>query len=130
MASVLFATLSGCAGVPAPTVVSVEDATTLAGPWQGWLVTERGFVLVTFDIRADGTFEVSAPSIRATGLLVVSESRLRFDGTGPWRGTLMPEGQGERRTLRIERDDRLYRGTLHPAARRTMSGPRTSEARP
>ena len=27
----------------------------------------------------------------------------------PWRGTLVPEG----RALRLERDDRLYRGTLH-----------------
>jgi hypothetical protein len=45
---------------------------------------------------------------------VVTEGKLRFDGTGAWRGTLVPEGRGERRVLRIERDDRLYRGTLHP----------------
>ena len=115
-ASVLFATLSGCAGTSALTPVPVEDVTALTGTWQGWLVTERGFARVSLDIRADGSFEVSAPFVHATGLLVLTDGRLRFDGTGPWRGTLVPEGAGERRALRIERDDRLYRGTLHPAA--------------
>ena len=65
--------------------MSVEAATAwLTGTWQGWLVTERGFRLINFDIRADGSFEVSAPSACATGILVVSDGRLRFDGTGPW----------------------------------------------
>jgi len=129
-ASILIAALAGCASGPGPIPVSVEDVTALAGTWQGWLVTERGFSLINLDIRADGSFEVSAPFIRATGLLVVTDGRLRFDGTGPWRGTLVPEGTGERRALRLERDDRLYRGTLHPVSPRSIGAPRSSTARP
>jgi len=94
--------------------VSVDDVKALTGSWQGWLVTERGFNLINFEIRADGSFEVSGLWVRANGILAVAEGRLRFDGTGLWRGTLVPEGTGERRALRLERDDRLYRGTLHP----------------
>jgi hypothetical protein len=115
IASVLIVSLSACASTPGPTVVAVEDVPALAGTWQGWLVTERGFTLVTFAIHPDGSFEVTAPLVRATGVLVVTDGRLRFDGTGPWRGTLEPDGTGERRALRIERDDRLVRGTLHPS---------------
>jgi hypothetical protein len=115
IASVLIVSLSACASTPGPAVVAAEDVPALAGTWQGWLVTERGFTLVTFAIHADGSFEVTAPLVRATGLLVVADGRLRFDGTGPWRGTLEPDGAGDRRTLRIERDDRLVRGTLHVA---------------
>lgn len=110
----LAATLVGCASAPAPTAVSGEDVKALAGSWQGWLVTEQGFNLINFEIRADGSFEVSGRSVRASGILAVADGQLRFDGTGSWRGTLVPEGTGERRALRLERDDRLYRGTLHP----------------
>jgi len=112
--ALLAAALFGCASAPAPAAVSAEDVKALAGSWQGWLITERGFNLIIFDIRADGSFEVSGRSVRASGILGVTDGQLRFDGTGPWRGTLVPEGAGERRALRLERDDRLYRGTLHP----------------
>jgi hypothetical protein len=114
IAVLLAATLVGCASAPAPTAVSADDVKALAGSWQGWLITERGFNLINFEIRADGSFEVSGRSVRASGILAVTDGQLRFDGTGPWRGTLVPEGTGERRALRLERDDRLYRGTLHP----------------
>lgn len=113
-AGVLIAALAGCASMPGLTPVSVEDVGALTGTWQGWLVTDRGFNLINFEIRADGSFEVSGPRVRGSGVLVVTDGRLRFDGTGPWRGSLVPEGAGERRALRLERDDRLYRGTLHP----------------
>lgn len=118
--AVLIATLAaaptGCTSAPPSTAVSPEDVRALTGSWQGWLVTEGNFSLVTVDIREDGSFEVRAPLIHATGLLVTGDGRLRFDGTGAWRGTLVPEGSGTRRTLRIERDDRLYRGTLRPVS--------------
>jgi hypothetical protein len=106
--SALIAAIAGCASIAA------EDVAGLAGTWQGWLVTGSGFTLLTFVVRGDGSFAISGTLVRATGRLVVTEGKLRFDGTGPWRGTLVPEGGGERRALRIERDDRLYRGTLHP----------------
>jgi hypothetical protein len=114
IAVLVIATLAGCASLPGPPPVSVDDVKALAGTWQGWLVTEQGFNLVHFEIRADGSFEVSGLWVRANGILVVADGRLRFDGTGLWRGTLVPEGTAERRALRLERDDRLYRGTLHP----------------
>jgi hypothetical protein len=47
----------------------------------------------------------------------------------------VPEGIGERRVLRIQRDDRLYRGTLHPISQggfdpgRKIAGPRTGPVR-
>jgi hypothetical protein len=112
--AVLAAALVGCASAPAPLAVSQEDVKALAGSWQGWLMTEQGFNLINLDIRADGSFEVRGRSVRASGILAVTDGQLRFDGTGPWRGTLVPEGAGARRSLRLERDDRLYRGTLHP----------------
>lgn len=129
-AVVLIAALAGCASAPGSRPLSAEDVTALAGTWQGWLVTEGGFNLVTLAIHADGSFEVSAPLVRASGLLVVTDGRLRFDGTGAWRGTLVPEGAGERRSLRIERDDRLYRGILRPIPLRSGDAPRTSTVRP
>jgi hypothetical protein len=52
-----------------------------------------------------------------------------------WRGTLVPEGPGERRVLRINRDDRAYRGTLHRISHgrldptHEVAGPRTSRPR-
>jgi len=109
--------VAGCASTVPPTRMTTEDVAALAGAWEGWLVTEGGVELVSFDIRADGSFEVRAPRIRASGLLVVTDGRLRFDGTGPWRGSLVPEGTGVARVLRLERDDRLYRGTLRPVGR-------------
>jgi hypothetical protein len=110
----VIATLAGCASVSSPTPVSVDDVKALTGTWQGWLVTERGFNLINFEILADGSFEVTGRSVRASGILAVTDGQLRFDGTGPWRGILVREGTGDRRALRLERDDRLYRGTLHP----------------
>ncbi|HEY7040846.1 MAG TPA: hypothetical protein VID28_18415 [Methylomirabilota bacterium] len=109
---VLTIAAAGC--TTAPVSVSPDDVSALAGSWQGWLVTDGGVSPIRFDIRADGTFQVSGPLVRASGILVVVDGALRFDGTGMWRGALVPEGTAERRVLRIQRDDRLYRGTLHP----------------
>ena len=108
--------LAGCVAAGAPRALSDADVKALVGHWQGWLVTDRGFTLIDFDIREDGSFTVRGNWVRASGTLVLIEGRLRFDGTGPWRGTLVPEGSGERRRLRLERDDRLFRGTLHPSS--------------
>ncbi len=96
--------------LPAPP----ELIDTLTGTWQGWLITERSFALFDLTIRNDGTFEVRGPWTRATGVLVVMDDQLRFDGTGVWRGTLALKGSGDQRVLWLERDDRLVRGNLHP----------------
>ena len=52
-----------------PLLCSIDDIETLAGKWQGWLVTDRGFNLITFEIHADGSFEVSGPWVRYRGSL-------------------------------------------------------------
>jgi hypothetical protein len=104
----------GCARAPRASL-AVQDVKALTGSWQGWLVTERDFTLVRFDIHEDATFEVTGPRIRATGTLTLVEDRVRFSGTGLWQGSLTPTPLGGGRALRLERDDRLYRGTLRLA---------------
>ena len=127
--------IAGVGCTTAPVSVSPDDVSALAGSWQGWLVTDQGFNLIRFDISADGSFQVSGPLVRASGILVVADGALRFDGSGMLRGTLVPEGTVERRVLRIQRDDRLYRGTLHPVSHggldpdQRIAEPRTSAAR-
>jgi hypothetical protein len=104
----------GCARTPlAP--AAAPDIKALTGSWQGWLVTEQDFTLVRFDIRDDGTFEVTGPRIRAAGSLALVGGLVRFSGTGLWQGSLTPTPPGGGRALRLERDDRLYRGTLRLA---------------
>jgi uncharacterized protein len=106
-------TLAGCASGPASRAVAAPDVAALAGTWRGWLATEQDFNAIDLTIRPDGSFEVSGPRVRAAGVLVPGEGSLRFDGTGPWRGTLVPEGSA----LRLLRDDHLYRGTLYRVPR-------------
>lgn len=111
--------LTGCMSAPAATSVSpvsAEQASELAGAWQGWLVTERSFALFNVAINADGTFEITGQWTRAQGVLLVADGTLRFDGTGVWRGTLALEQRGRDRALKFERDDRLVRGYLHRIA--------------
>ncbi|HEV8437095.1 MAG TPA: hypothetical protein VGT40_03280 [Methylomirabilota bacterium] len=108
--------LAGCMSAPAATSVSPaspEQISDLAGSWQGWLVTERSFALFNLDIKTDGTFEVTGQWTRAQGMLLSADGALRFDGSGPWRGTLTLEQRGGSRALKLERDDRLVRGYLH-----------------
>ena len=125
MAVVVAVGLAGCMPAPAApramttSPVSAEQAKELAGTWQGWLVTERSFALFNFEIRADGSFEVSGGWTKAEGVLLNADGALRFDGNGLWRGSLVPEQRGGYLTLRLERDDRLVRGYLH---RRSNAG--------
>lgn len=110
----------GCMAAPSATSLLPaprEEIEKVIGTWQGWLITERSFALFDLTIKGDGTFEVSGPWTRAAGVLVVADSQLRFDGTGVWRGTLTLAGSGEQRVLKLERDDRLVRGNLHPVHR-------------
>jgi hypothetical protein len=104
----------GCGRTPLSTSAA-PDIKALTGSWQGWLVTERDFTLARFDIHEDGTFEVTGPRIRATGTLTLVGGLVRFKGTGLWQGSLTPTPSGGGRALRLERDDRLYRGTLRLA---------------
>src|SRR5262249_8984103 len=112
----LAVSLPGCLSVPLSSSVvpvSPEKARDLAGVWQGWLVTERSFGLYTLEIRSDGTFDVTGPWTKARGVLLFADGTLRFDGTGPWRGTLAEQDGARGRALKVERDDRLMRGSLY-----------------
>src|SRR3981189_2783753 len=97
----------GCARAPRATAAA-PDLNALAG-------RERDFTLVRFDIHEDGTFEVTGPRIRATGSLMLVGGLVRFSGTGLWQGSLTPTPSAGGRALRLDRDDRLYRGTLRLA---------------
>jgi hypothetical protein len=112
--------LVGCMSAPPATSLLPApraEIEKLTGTWQGWLITERSFALFDLTIKNDGTFEVRGPWTRAAGVLVVADGQLRFDGTGVWRGTLTLAATGDHRVLRLERDDRLVRGNLHPVHR-------------
>ena len=109
----LMLALAGCGTARTGSAPQVEPR-DIAGKWQGWLVTERSFALYNLDIKADGTFEVTGQWTWAQGVLIATDGGLRFDGTGAWRGTLVLEQRGRQSTLRLERDDRLVRGYLHP----------------
>jgi hypothetical protein len=111
--------LAGCASVPSP-MKSPEDLQSLAGTWQGWVVTSLDFAPAVLEIRADGTFEMLGtrnPDVRmVTGTLILSDGTLRLDGTGGWRGTVTTSRMGGRRVLTIERDDRLSSARFTAAA--------------
>jgi hypothetical protein len=102
--------LAGCASV-ASTMRTSEDLQSLAGTWQGWVVTSLDFAPAVLEIRSDGTFEMSGmrtSDVRTvTGTLILSDGTLRLDGTGNWRGTVTVSDTGSKRVLTIERDDRL-----------------------
>jgi hypothetical protein len=83
----------GCARTPRATA-AVPDIKALTGPWQGWLPA-----------LASGRPD----RVTLVGGLV------RFSGTGLWQGSLTPTASAGGRALRLDRDDRLYRGTLRLA---------------
>ncbi len=112
--SILALIVMGCSGAATRPPVAEMDVPKLAGTWQGWLVGEQGsFTLVNMDIKPDGAFQITGQWIRANGVLLITDGRLRFDGTGAWRGSLSPSEDARRPALALERDDRQYRGSLH-----------------
>jgi hypothetical protein len=102
--------LAGCTSVPSA-ITTPEDLQSLAGTWQGWVVTSLDFAPAVLEIRSDGMFEMSGmrtPDLRTvTGTLILSDGTLRLDGTVGWRGTVTISRMGAKRVLTIERDDRL-----------------------
>ena len=112
----MLALATGCATVsPAP------DVESLTGTWTGWIVGDRDFTPATLEIRADGTFELSGARValvrRVTGTIAARDGGLRLDGSGGWHGTLTVSGAPARRTLRLDRDDRLYSARFVEAPR-------------
>jgi hypothetical protein len=111
--------LAGCASVPSA-MRTPEDLQSLAGTWQGWVVTSLDFAPAVLEIRADGTFEMSGmrtSDLRTvTGTLILSDGTLRLDGAGNWRGTVAISRMGSKRVLTIERDDQLSSARFTAAA--------------
>jgi hypothetical protein len=99
--------VAGCA-TTAPSL----DERGVTGTWQGWIIGERDFTPVSMEIRADGTFTMSAVRLgvarQVTGVVAVREGRPRIEGSGGWHGTMTVSGAPPHRALKIERDDRLY----------------------
>jgi hypothetical protein len=111
--------LAGCASVPSA-IRTPEDLQSLAGTWQGWVVTSLDFAPAVLEIHADGTFEMSGmrtSDLRTvTGTLILSGGTLRLDGAGNWRGTVAISRMGSKRVLTIERDDQLSSARFTAAA--------------
>jgi zinc/manganese transport system permease protein len=96
--------LAGCAAA------RVGDLREVVGVWEGWLIGEGDARPAALAIRPDGTFDLEARLVNATGTLTLADGALRFEGPGPWHGTLALSATGGRRTLRLERADRAFRG--------------------
>jgi zinc/manganese transport system permease protein len=100
----LFA-VQGCASV-----TRVTEVRQVVGVWEGWLVGPNDARPAVLAIREDRTFDLDARLISVTGVLKLADGALGFEGGGPWHGTLALSGDSGRRTLRLERADRGFRG--------------------
>ena len=94
----------------------------MIGSWHGWLIKARGFDWINLDIRSDGSFELSGEwGIQSSGILVVRDGTVRFEGSRAWRGTLVLSSDQAGPVLKLEHDNGTERATLHretrPAAR-------------
>jgi hypothetical protein len=102
--------VGGCAAIGP--MSAPGDVKTLTGTWRGWIVTQRDFLPATLEIHSDGTFEMSGSRLTVvrsvTGTVVLRDREVRFEGSGGWRGTVSVAGTARHRTLKIDRDDRLY----------------------
>ena len=109
---VLIATFAGCA---TGEVVSTQPDSPgqVAGTWQGYLMGQKGFFLVTMVVRPDGAVNITGESfISAAGKVALVDGKLWLDATAGWYGPLVLVQRGDRRFLKIERYDKQYPGTL------------------
>ena len=97
--------VAGCA-----TAARVSDLREVVGVWEGWLVGPTDARPAVLTIRGDGTFDLDARLVNATGVLTLADGAIGFEGGGPWHGTLALSGDPGRRTLSLARADRGFRG--------------------
>jgi hypothetical protein len=91
-----------------------QDPHQMTGSWGGWLIKPRSFEWINLEIREDGAFELTGEwGIQSSGVLVVRNGRVRFEGSRAWRGTLVLTDSAEGPVLKLERDDRTEQCTLH-----------------
>jgi hypothetical protein len=85
----------------------------IAGTWQGYLMGQKSFFLVTMVVRPDGAVNIAGESfISATGKVALVDGKLWLDATAGWYGPLVLVQEGDRRFLKIERYDKQYPGRL------------------
>jgi hypothetical protein len=110
--ALLIAMFAGCA---TGEVVGTQPDSPgqIAGTWQGYLMGQKGFFLITMVVRPDGAVNITGESfISATGKVAMVDGRLWLDATAGWSGPLVLVQHGDRRFLKIERSDKQYPGTL------------------
>ena len=100
---------AGCASVAPP------DVASLAGEWQGRVVTARGHTAARLTVAADGRYEGTAFFDGAErplhgALMKLSDGRLRYVGN-EGDGTVTLEGE----RLRLRGDDGATGGVFHRA---------------
>jgi hypothetical protein len=109
---VLIAIFSGCATGDVATT-QPDDPTQIVGTWQGYLMGQKSFLLITMVVRADGTVSITGESfIRATGKVAMVDGKLWLDASAGWYGALVLGRHGDQRFLKIERYDQQYPGRL------------------
>jgi hypothetical protein len=123
---VVIAILSGCA-TGEVAITQPDDPAQIAGTWQGHLMGQKSFLLITMVVRADGTVNITGESfIRATGKVVMVDGKLWLDASAGWYGALVLVRHGDQRFLKIERYDQQYPGRLRfiSESARTAAGSR------
>jgi len=107
----LLATLTACAS--ADVVGPPEAPGQIAGTWQGYLMGQKGFFLLTMVIQPDGAVSITGESfISASGKVTLVDGRLWLDATAGWYGPLVLMERDGQRFLRIDRYDKQYPGRL------------------
>jgi hypothetical protein len=108
----LVVVLAGCATASRPSA-GAQEPNEMIGSWHGWLIKARSFDWINLDIRSDGSFELSGEwGIRSSGILVVRDRAVRFEGSRAWRGTLVLSNSPAGPILKLEHDNRTERATL------------------
>jgi hypothetical protein len=107
--------ITGCMTTSSSLQSSVaQDPNQMVGSWHGWLIKPSSFGSINLDIRNDRSFELSGDwGIQSSGLLVVRDGKVRFDGSRAWRGTLVLASSPRGPVLKLERDDQTEHGILH-----------------
>jgi hypothetical protein len=104
--------LSGCATGDVA-ITQPDEPAQIAGTWQGYLMGQKSFLLITMNVRAGGTADITGESfIRATGKVAMVDGKLWLDASAGWYGALVLLGRGDQRFLKIERYDQQYPGRL------------------
>jgi hypothetical protein len=85
----LIAALSGCA-TGEVAITQPDDPAQIAGTWQGHLMGQKSFLLITMVVRSDGVVNITGESfIRATGKVVMMDGKLWLDASAGWYGALV-----------------------------------------